>query len=147
MRSVGRWRWGLIVAAALALGSWVVGEAGSAEPQQAEAAPELEPAAPESPDEFVAKRCGTSCHEVPDPTMLSKDQWSKAIELMKGVMLEFGGVEYSSLEMQQILIYYRSRSLQRLPKLPPDPGPSRIRFAPEPIGLGPSVDRRSRRWR
>ncbi len=100
-----------------------------------------EAVAPESPDEFVAKRCGTSCHEMPDPTMLSKDQWSKAIELMKGVMMEFGGVEYPPQEMQRVLIYYRSRSLERLPKLPPDPGPSRIRFDPEAIGLAPSAQR------
>lgn len=103
--------------------------------------PPLPTAAPESPDEFVAKRCSTGCHEVPDPKMLSKDQWSKAVELMKGVMKEAAGVEYSAQEMQRILIYYRTRSPQRLEKLPPDPGPSALRMAPEPIGLGPSADR------
>ena len=136
IRSVGA----LAAVVAAGLAAALTGS-GSGARAQDPAATVGEAVAVESPDDFVAKRCGTSCHEMPDPGMLSKDQWSNAIELMKSVMLEFGGVEYPPHELQKVLIYYRSKSLQRLPKLPPDPGPSRIRFVPEAIGLSPTVER------
>ncbi len=84
--------------------------------------------------EFIAKRCGAGCHAPPDPAMLSRDQWSVAIQLMKGVMKEVAGVEYSDQEMRRILLFYRSRSPERLAPLPADPRGSPVDLAPRPLG-------------
>ncbi|MGB5475799.1 MAG: hypothetical protein WBO53_02170, partial [Thermoanaerobaculia bacterium] len=67
--------------------------------------------------------------------MLSKDQWSMVItEFMKSVMKRKADLEYSEQELRNVLAYYRSNSPQRLPKLPPDPQTSKIRFTQEGIG-------------
>jgi hypothetical protein len=88
---------------------------------------------PSDAPELVRLRCVT-CHAVPDPSMLARDQWTSAMESMKAVMKEQAAVEYPAAEMQAILIYYRTHSPLRLTPLPPDPVGSPLGFAARPIG-------------
>ena len=100
--------------------------------------PEAPTSGPQRIPEYVAVRCGR-CHAIPEPSMLSKDQWSMVItEFMKSVMKRKADLEYSEQELRNVLAYYRSNSPQRLPKLPPDPQSSKIRFSRESIGEPPS---------
>lgn len=106
----------------------------------AQTQPEPGPQGPQKIPEYVAVRCGR-CHAIPEPSMLSKDQWSMVItEFMKSVMKRKADLEYSEQELRNVLAYYRSNSPQRLPKLPPDPQTSKIRFKRESIGEPPSED-------
>ncbi len=58
---------------------------------------------PQRIPEYVAVRCGR-CHAVPEPSMLSKDQWSMVItEFMKSVMKRKADLEYSEQELRNVL--------------------------------------------
>lgn len=129
MGDLGR-RGGLPAAAlfALALGSAAAGVQDSTPP----------PAGGEEAPvpEFVRQRCG-SCHAVPAPSRLPRDQWTATMELMKNVMKEQAAVEYSAQDIQRILIYYRSNSPSRLPVLPPIPASSPLAFETRSVGIPP----------
>ena len=73
--------------------------------------------------------------------MLSKDQWTMVVtEFMKSVMKRKADLEYSEQELRNVLAYYRANSPQRLPKLPPDPQTSKIRFTASGIGDPPAEE-------
>ena len=99
-------------------------------------------ASPVPPD--VRAACA-QCHALPPPDSLPREDWQKAIYLMKGLALQGVGAPLGGpppivdFDLKRIVGYYESAAPESLPS--PEPWPAaegQTRFAHRPFRAGPS---------
>ncbi len=80
------------------------------------------------------------CHSVPDPMDMPRAAWARVIQDMRG-HLQNQNVPLTDQQNAELLHFYQSFSLERLPRLPNDFLPPKLTFEKHSVGNPPSSPR------